>query len=137
MIRQRFNPKAGTPISRLVGTALGIGLGMTLVTRLHPSFICPDGPAVPMVSDAGTAGVATRYACTFHWRGKADQVDVHMSPDGHSWQQICDGLQVQHGSNTIFILIASETIATATAPRIRIGTADRRIGFEQSITLGK
>jgi hypothetical protein len=119
----------------IAAAAAGIALGIAAVAALHPSAIRQDGPAVPVVAEAGTAGVATRYACTFHWNGGADQVDVHMSPDGQSWQQICESLPVTHGSNTIWILIASETAAAATAPRIRIGTADRRLGFETAITL--
>jgi len=119
----------------IVAAATGIALWIAAIAGCQSPDERPAGPAVPTAEDDATLGVATRYRCTFHWTGSAEAVECWMSPDGQQWDRIADGIAVERGSNTIWILIGSERIATATAPRIRIGTADRRIGFETAIKL--
>jgi len=120
----------------IASAAAGIALGIAAIAALHPApATVPARPAAPAVTADATLGVATRYRCTFHWKGAAEAVECWMSPDGQQWDRIADGIAVERGSNTIWILIGSERVASATAPRIRIGTADRRIGFETAIKL--
>ncbi len=123
--------KPGTPISRLASIALAIA-ALAIIGCKAP----PDGPAVPTAEADATLGPATRYALTFHWHPPAAPVCVWVTADdGHTWQQIVHDLPAAAGSNTIYLLVSTEIIQTATAPRLRLGTADRQRGFETAISL--
>lgn len=130
MSRPPSNPKPGTPISRLASIALALAT-LAIAGCKAP----PDGPAVPTAEADATLGPATRYALTFHWHAPAAPVCVWVTADGDTWQQIVHDMPAAVGSNTIYLLVATDIIAKATAPRLRLGTADRQRGFETPITL--
>jgi hypothetical protein len=114
------------------GIALAIGL-LAGCRERQPEQA--DATEAPSAQADATLGAATRYRLTFHWNGPAAPVDVHLSADGLAWQRICNGLPAATGSNTIHILISTEILRAASAPRLRIGTADRKRGFETPIKL--
>ena len=124
------NHITGTPISRLARIALAIA-ALAIAGCKAP----PAGPAVPTAEADAQIGPATRYALTFHWYAPAAPVCVWVTADGHTWQQIVHDLPATAGSNTIYLLVSTEILQTATAPRLRLGTADRQRGFETAITL--
>lgn len=134
MSRPQSNPIIGTPISRLARIALALA-ALAISGCQAPPEPPPDGPAVPTAVADATLGPATRYALTFHWHAPAAPVCVWLTADGRTWQQVCHDLPANAGSNTIYLLVSTEIIQNAPAPRLRVGTADRQRGFETPITL--
>ena len=120
-------------------TALAAAIGITLAAaamhiagNLTPAITPPAAAPAPQFAPAGWR----HYQAVWHWTAPATEVEIHITADGTEWTRLGTH-QATPGRNTFTILIPDRIRATAGSPRLRIGTADRRIGFETTISLGK
>lgn len=120
-----------------LSAALGITMAFAIIRALPPTGTAGVPPA-PAASPAASALPAPagwqHYRCTFVWTAPATNVYLSVSPDGHTWQPC--GIAphpATNGVNTLYLLLPATILADSPAPRLRIGTADRRYGFDTAL----
>jgi len=108
----------------LLAVAVGVASALAMIGRIAPeqtaASVAPEG--------------WTQYRSVWVWKAVATTVEISVSNDGREWTRVGTWDAVT-GTNTVTFLVPAATAATATDPRIRIGTADRRAGFEAAIQL--
>jgi len=116
--------------------AISAAFGITLAFAIIRAF--PPGnagvPPAPAARQAARPAGWQHYRVTFVWTAPATNIYPSISPDGQTWQPC--GIAphpATNGVNTLYLLLPATILADSPAPRLRIGTADRRYGFETSL----
>lgn len=116
-------------------TAVMEGLLATLLLSGCTEVKHPAEPTPKPITAASMLPGCSNVKVNWQWTAEPATVEICVSRDGIYWARLGEQ-QATVGHNETYLLIPSGYLNDPTStPRMRIGTADRRFGFETSIDM--